>query len=284
MLRLGSLGFGGPVGRGTAIRLRAQGLKARFLRGGIDGWKAAGMPLADKAKASRATLSASSSDGLFKEIDMNKQVSPGWLNKLGLMGLGFCIIPAGAATANFDAARSGSPPEGWICGSTGGGTPRWSVEADPQAPSKPNVLKQSGRGRYPWCVKADSSAANGWVEVKFKAVSGQEDQAGGIVWRWKNSDNYYVARANALENNLSLYYTKDGTRNTIKYQDAPVPLNVWHLLRVEFQDSRIKVSLNGKLYIEQDNQRISGSGKVGVWTKADSVTLFDDFTFDASRN
>jgi hypothetical protein len=89
---------------------------------------------------------------------------------------------------------------------TGRGTPHWTVEADPDAPSAPNVLKQSGSGDFPWCVKKSASLADGFVEVKFKALSGHEDQAGGLVWRWKDRDNYYVARANALENNVSIYY------------------------------------------------------------------------------
>jgi len=90
------------------------------------------------------------------------------------------------------------------------------------------------------------SLENGYVEVKFKPLSGKEDQAGGVVWRWKDGDNYYVARANALENNVSLYYTANGRRNTIKYVDAPVPGSTWHTLRVEFWDKRIRVVLDGK--------------------------------------
>jgi hypothetical protein len=120
------------------------------------------------------------------------------------------------------------------------------------------------------------------VEVRFKALSGREDQAGGLVWRWKDGDNYYVARANALENNVSLYYTQNGRRNTIKYVDAPVAKNQWHALRVEFAGQRIRVLLDGKRYIELDDARITGSGAVGVWTKADSVTAFDDFAFGAA--
>jgi hypothetical protein len=165
----------------------------------------------------------------------------------------------------------------WQCGSTGGGSPRWSVEAE--SPGGRGVLKQSGRAPFAWCVKSDSALADGWVEVKFKALAGKQDQAGGLVWRWKDGDNYYVARANALENNVSLYHTKDGRRHTIEYQNAPVPPNVWHVLRVEFKDSRIRVSLNGKTYIDADDSQIAGSGKVGVWTKADSVTAFDDFRY-----
>ena len=89
------------------------------------------------------------------------------------------------------------------------------IAVDPSAPSQPNVLKQSGSGVFPWCVKRAVSIGDGFVEVKFKPLEGREDQAGGLVWRWKDSDNYYVARANALENNVSLYYTENGSRNTI---------------------------------------------------------------------
>ena len=117
--------------------------------------------------------------------------------------------------------------------------------------------------------------------MKFKSEKGKEDQAGGVVWRWKSGDNYYVARGNALENNVSLYYTASGSRNTIKYVDAPVPPNVWHTLAVEFAGRRIKVLLDGKPYIEQEDDHIAGAGAVGVWTKADSVTAFDDFSYGA---
>ena len=190
-------------------------------------------------------------------------------------------VTAHAETATFDADRPGTPPAGWTCGSTGGGTPNWTVEADSGAPSGPNILKQSGKAPFPWCVKQGTAVMNGTVEVKFKPLSGREDQAGGVVWRWKDGDNYYVARANALENNVSLYYTERGRRQTLKYVDAPVPANVWHTLRVEFNGTQIRVSLDGKTHIDQSDSHIAGAGAVGVWTKADSVTAFDDFTFQA---
>src|SRR5258706_2196238 len=123
------------------------------------------------------------------------------------------VLAGGFAMAesfNFDAAPVGAAPPDWSCGVTGRGTHRWAIEPDDSAPSKPNVLKQSGRGDFPWCVKTGTSLADGFVEVKFKPVSGKEDQAGGVVWRWKDGNNYYVARANALENNVSLYYTQNG--------------------------------------------------------------------------
>lgn len=186
-----------------------------------------------------------------------------------------------AGTVDFDKTPVGSLPAGWIAGSTGSGsdTPRWAVEPDPTAPSRPNVLKQTGSGRFPWAVDRNVRIENGFVEAKFKPISGREDQAGGLVWRWKDSDNYYVARANALENNVSLYHTTAGSRKTIKYVDAPVTRNVWHALRVEFSGTRIRVLLNGKTYIELDDRNVSGPGAVGVWTKADSITAFDDFVW-----
>jgi hypothetical protein len=188
-----------------------------------------------------------------------------------------------AQTVNFDKDSTGTPPADWTCGVTGRGTPRWTIEADSGAPSSPNVLIQSGSGDFPWCVRTGSAIVDGFVEVKFKPIRGREDQAGGVVWRWKDGKNYYVARANALENNVSLYYTEGGTRKTLKYVDAPVAPNAWHVLRVEFKGTRVHVLLNGKAAIEFDDAHISGAGSVGVWTKADSVTAFDDFSFGAAK-
>lgn len=184
-----------------------------------------------------------------------------------------------AETITFDQDPAGSLPGGWVAGVTGRGDSIWKVEADASAPSRPNVLRQSGTGTFPWCVKSDTAIVDGYVEVRFKPISGREDQAGGVVWRWKDKDNYYVARANALENNVSLYHTTQGKRSTIKYVDAPVLKNSWHSLRVEFSGPNIKVFLNAKLYIDVDDQQIAGSGSVGMWTKADSMTAFDDFSY-----
>jgi hypothetical protein len=184
-----------------------------------------------------------------------------------------------AETVNFDRFSPGPLPTEWVCGVTGSGGSRWTVEPDAGAPSQPNAVKQSGVGDFPWCALKTVSMSDGYVEVKFKPLSGRRDQAGGVMWRWKDGNDYYVARANALENNVSLYYTANGRRNTIKYVDAPVPRNVWHTLRVEFSGAAIKVALDGKTYIEVKDTHITGAGAVGMWTKADSVTMFDDFSF-----
>ena len=195
------------------------------------------------------------------------------------VALAASIMSAHGETIGFDKDPPGSAPEGWTCGVTGKGRPHWTVEPDASAPSPPNVLRQSGSGTFPWCVRTDVKLEDGFVEVKFKPLSGREDQAGGVVWRWKDGDNYYIARANALEGNVSLYHTENGRRKTIKYVDAPVAGNQWHTLRVEFHASHIRVVLDGKPYIELDDGQLKGPGAVGVWTKADSVPSFDDFRY-----
>jgi hypothetical protein len=185
------------------------------------------------------------------------------------------------STIQFDQDPIGTLPKAWEAGVTGRGAPLWAVRADATAPSKPNVLQQSGSGDYPWCILRGTAIDDGFVEVKFKSIAGREDQAGGLVWRWRDGNNYYVARANALENNVSLYYTANGRRNELKYVDAPVPRNVWHTLRVDFSGRNIIVSLNGKAYINLTDNHFSAAGAVGVWTKADSVTAFDEFSYGA---
>ena len=188
------------------------------------------------------------------------------------------IAAASAETVNFDDAKAGQPPPGWTATQTGKGKAIWTVEKDDSAPSKPNVLKQSGEAAYPVCIKNDTSLKDGSVEVKFKAISGKEDQAGGLIWRCKDADNYYVARANALEDNVTIYHTINGKRTEKKRVKLKVAPNQWHTLRVDFQGNQFNVSFNGKPALDWQDDTFKDAGKVGLWTKADSVTLFDDFT------
>jgi hypothetical protein len=120
---------------------------------------------------------------------------------------------------------------------------------------------------------------DGFVEVKFKAISGKEDQAGGIVWRATDSDNYYIARANALEDNVTIYHTIKGKRVSFKNVNMKVTSRIWHTLRVDFIGNQFTVTFDGKKVIEATDNSFSDAGMVGVWTKADSVTLFDDFSY-----
>ena len=182
-------------------------------------------------------------------------------------------------TVNFDNAAAGQTPGGWTGTKTGSGDAKWTVEKDDTAPSKPNVLKQSGVATYPVSFKNDTSLKDGFVEVKFKPISGKQDQAGGVTWRLKDADNYYVARANAIENNVTIYDTVNGRRTERKRTNMTVATNAWHTLRVDFQGSHFTVTFDGKKAIEWDDDKFKDAGKVGVWTKADSVTLFDDFSY-----
>ncbi|MCU1233431.1 MAG: hypothetical protein JWP63_1398 [Candidatus Solibacter sp.] len=191
------------------------------------------------------------------------------------------VSAAFAQTVNFDNFATGAPPPGWTATKTGSGNPKWTIERDDSATSKPNVLKQSGEATYPICLKDDTGLKDGFVEVKFKPISGKEDQAGGVVWRAKDSNNYYVARANALEGNVTIYHTVNGRRTEKKRAEMKVASNAWHTLRVDFQGNHFTVILDGKKAIEWDDATFKDAGKVGVWTKADSVTLFDDFSYGA---
>jgi len=184
-----------------------------------------------------------------------------------------------ADSANFDNAAVGQAPAGWTATQTGSGSAKWTIEKDDTAPSKPNVLKQSGVATYPVCFKDDTNLKHGFVEVKFKSISGKEDQAGGVVWRLKDANNYYVARANALEDNVTIYDTMNGRRTERKRTNMKVATNQWHTLRVDFQGSHFTVTFDGKKAIEWDDEKFKDAGKVGVWTKADSVTEFDDFSY-----
>ena len=106
---------------------------------------------------------------------------------------------------SFQNDRIGATPEGWTVTLTGKGDPKWTVENDETAPSGSKVLKQSGRATFPLLLKDDSHIKDGFVEVKFRAIAGSQDRAAGVVWRAKDANNYYVVRANALEDNFVLY-------------------------------------------------------------------------------
>jgi hypothetical protein len=191
-----------------------------------------------------------------------------------------------AGTENFDRA-AGAAPAGWTVMKTGDGSPKWTVEKDDSAPSKPNVLRQSGKADYPLCIRANANVKDGHVETKFKAVSGKEDQAAGVIWRFKDPDNYYICRANALEGNIVLYKVEKGKRSSLDIVGRkggygvkePVPSGQWHALRVEFSGNKFGVIFNGKKLFDVEDDTFKDSGNVGLWTKADSVMLFDDFSF-----
>jgi hypothetical protein len=196
-----------------------------------------------------------------------------------------------AESATFDNDAVGAPPKGWIVTMTGKGQPKWTVERDESAPSKGLVLKQSGKATYPLALKEGTSVKDGFAEVRFKPIDGSEDRAGGLVWRARDANNYYIVRANALEGNVVLYKTVDGKRSSLDIVGQkggygvkiPVPANQWHTLRVEFAGSRFKVVFNGKELFEVEDSTLGEAGMVGLWTKADSITAFADFSYGLAQ-
>lgn len=192
---------------------------------------------------------------------------------------------------SFESNQTGVTPEGWTATLTGSGNPKWTVENDETAPSKLKVVKQSGRATYPLLLKNDTNIKDGFIEVKFKAIAGSEDRAAGVVWRASDAKNYYVARANALEDNFVLYKTVNGVRSALDIVgrkggygvSVPVPANTWHSLRIDFKGARFTASFNGKQLFEVEDSTFTAAGKVGLWTKADSVTLFDEVKYGENK-
>jgi hypothetical protein len=202
---------------------------------------------------------------------------------------------AAADATTFDDGNPGELPSGWTSALAGQGQSRWTIERDDSAPSPPLVLKQSAwtpKPSFPLCVKRGVSLKDGFVEVKFKPVSGTNDQAAGLLWRYRDANNFYVARANALEDNVVLYKVEAGKRKALDILGRAggygvkekVPPLQWSTLRVHFAGSRFAVCLNGKELFAVEDTTFPEAGQVGLWTKADSVTLFDDFRYGATRN
>src|SRR5215211_566910 len=205
-----------------------------------------------------------------------------------------CMMEASVAIADqasFADDAVGAPPKGWTAAMTGKGSPKWTVEEDSTAPSKSKVVKQSGSATYPLLLKNGTSLKDGFVEIRFKAISGSEDRAAGIIWRAKDANNYYVVRANALEDNVVPYKTVNGTRSALDIVGRkggygvklPVPAGRWHTLRVDFAGSRFKVTFDGKTAFEVEDRTFSEAGQIGLWTKADSVTAFDQVYYGAAK-
>src|SRR6202790_4667917 len=188
---------------------------------------------------------------------------------------------------SFENTQIGATPEGWTATLTGKGDPKWTIESDETAASKKEGLKQSGRCTFSLLMKNDTHIQDGFIEIKFKAIAGSQDRAAGVVWRARDANNYYVVRANALEDNVVLYKTVDGVRSALDIVgrkggygvEERVPANTWHSLRVGFKAARFSASFNGKQLFEVEDVTFTDAGKVGLWTKADSVTLFDEETY-----
>jgi hypothetical protein len=211
-----------------------------------------------------------------------------------LLLLLIAVLPISAArweTVRFNHSVPGKLPADWEVAMThAGAPPDWEIVRDESAPSPPNVLAQLSRdktaGRFPLAIWDRASLQDGELLVAFKTVDGSIDQAAGIVWRYQDSNNYYIVRANALENNVVFYKVENGVRTSIAPKGLPsrsygvkhpIPSGRWNNLKVSFAGAKIAVFFNQEQLFEAEDITFSKPGKVGLWTKADSVTYFDDF-------
>jgi hypothetical protein len=179
----------------------------------------------------------------------------------------------------FGSMPAGAPPAGFTQMLTGKGKPGdWVVAEDAAAPDKMRVLAQSSSDptgeRYPLCVHDAFSAGNVDVEIRFRPVAGRVDRAAGIVFRLRDQGNYYVVRANALEDNVRLYHVVNGDRRQFAGVTAKVVTGQWQTLRVRAVDDRFEVFLNGRSLFTATDRTLPDPGRIGLWTKADSVTHF----------
>jgi outer membrane lipoprotein-sorting protein len=188
---------------------------------------------------------------------------------------------------NFDQTAVNTLPKGWKNQKTGkGGLGTWVVLADSSTSSKPNVLAQTSKKQpgyhFNLALAEKTEFANLKIKMKFKAIDGQEDQGGGPFWRYQDADNYYVCRANPLEDNFRFYKVVDGNRKQLASATVKVPSNVWHTIKVKNVGNHIQCWLDGELYLDLTDDTFK-DGKVGLWTKADAVTYFDDFKIESEE-
>jgi hypothetical protein len=248
---------------------------------------------------------------------MNKLESMTSICVLGLLAVLACSTPNGSSGAqtnsaaaseapaqaqapgkslvyNFDKDATGKLPANFHGALTGRGVAGvWEVKADSSAPSQPNVLAQTSTDktsyRFPLAIADEGSFRDLDLSVKFKPISGEVDQAAGLVWRLKDANNYYIVRANALENNVVLYKLENGKRTDLPLKGegrtygkkSSVPKGQWSELRIVAAGNLFEVFLNAQKLYEVEDSTFTEAGKVGLWTKADSVTYFDDLRVTA---
>ena len=215
-----------------------------------------------------------------------------------------CIVPllslllaalspaAGGPARDFRFTRDslGKLPAGWKAERTGKGKGSvWKVVADATAPGKTgHALAQTAAGPsslFNLCIAEGTRFQNGEVSVAFKAVAGKLDQGGGIVWRLQDANNYYVARMNPLEDNLRFYKVVAGKRTQLATKEGlKVPTGEWHTLKIRQMGDRIACYLDGKKQLEATDRTFLNAGRVGLWTKADAQTNFDNLAVIQARD
>jgi hypothetical protein len=199
-----------------------------------------------------------------------------WLVSFGLLATTGRII-------NFDTFPLGKTPPGWTVAMTNRGrAPQWEIRRDGSAATQPYVLAQVSTDpagdRSPLAILDNMRLRDGDVSVRIKTVSGHEMQTGGVIWRYRDPNNYYVARANALEKNVAVFKVQNGQRTAIlPGVKHDLPANGWSILKVSVRGNHFQVYLDHRRILQGTDDTFVGFGGVGLWTGGDSVTYFDDF-------
>jgi hypothetical protein len=210
------------------------------------------------------------------------------MNRRGLLLAATCAVSTTPTRAQqqisvaLGRAEPGQLPEGFRVARTGQGAPAaWSVVDDASVPAG-RVLAQTSADqtdyRFPLAIYDPVTAKDVEITVRFKAVAGRVDRAGGIAVRLTDADNYYVLRANALEDNLNFYHVVRGSRREIRGVNAKVASDRWHTLSLKAIGDQFTIGFDDKTLFSVADQTFANAAKAALWTKADSVMRFDNLT------
>lgn len=182
---------------------------------------------------------------------------------------------------NFDKDPVGAPPPGWVAKENNPtkALATWVVEADPDPASQPNVLNVktgNDNATYNLLLLEKAAYKDLNLTVKVRGNTGEDDQGGGLIWRCRDDKNYYVCRINPIENNYRVYKVVDGKRTQLQSADFETPAGQWFTLRVRMEGNQIACYCDGKKWLEVKDDTFKDAGMIGLWTKADASTSFDD--------
>ena len=192
------------------------------------------------------------------------------------------LLASGGKVINFDNSQLGKAPAGWSIGTNRGPAGRWEIRRDRTAPTQPYVLAQlssdPAANRAPLAILDNLSLRDGDVSVRIKPVAGREDPGGGLVWRYRDENNYYLVRANVTQNTVAVDKVENGRRiPLVAGVRHDIPFNAWSILKVSARGNRFQVYVDHRRILQGEDNTFTGAGKVGLCTMADSVTYFDDF-------
>jgi hypothetical protein len=194
----------------------------------------------------------------------------------------FGIIASTGRVINFDNGSIGKIPPGWMSVAARGRACQWEIRRDTSAPTQPYVLAQVSNDpapdHVPLAILTNMSLRDGEVSVRIKPVSGREIKGGGLVWRFRDENNYYLARASSVEKNVAVYKVQNGQRiPLLAMARHEIPANDWSILKVALRGSRFQVYLDHRRILQGWDNSYTGFGQVGLCTLADSIAYFDDF-------